>query len=76
MTCKFYVFSIVFQSYQENARSEMKGLSTIERSQPQAGLEPGTARSVDQSYRGSLQNKPCKDGLVEEDGGGGSSHTP
>ena len=52
-------------------------LSAIERSPPQAGLEPGTARSVDQSYRGSLQNKPCKDGLVEEEGGGGGgSHTP
>ena len=45
-------------------------LSTIERSPPQAGFEPGTARSVDQSYRGSLQNKPQnKDGLVEEEGG-------
>ena len=49
-------------------------LSTIERSPPQAGFEPGTARSVDQSYRGSLQNKPCKDGLVEEEEGGPHIH--
>ena len=43
-------------------------LPTIERCPPQAGLEPGTARSVDQSYRVPLQNKPCKDGWVEEGG--------
>ena len=53
LTCDFRSCLTVFQSYQDNGRVRMKAMCNqirfmIERSPPQVGLEPGTARSVGQ----------------------------
>ena len=50
MTCDLTSFSTVFQSYQDNGRITP---FTVEKISPQAGIEPGTERSVGQclTYR-------------------------
>ena len=55
-------FSKIFQSCQDAERLIMNGcvqwsLVSIEKIPPAARLEPGTARSVGQSYRGSCKYK-------------------
>ena len=54
MTCNFTSLLTVFQSYQDDKLLITKGYAQwnpvlrMERSSPQAGLEPGTARSAGQ----------------------------
>ena len=69
----FTSFSTVFQSHQENARVVKKAmcnaaLPTIERFPLRRGSNPGPLDQRTKATGVPLQNKPCKDGWVEEGG--------